>query len=132
MSLAANGFSGEVRYQWKRHQIQHALSLGASLKPMALIILKHTPQPPTYRTIFVFSACERYAKLEIYITIWVDDLLIARKHRKAIASVKQLLTKESEMKDLRELTWDEDYKDEWQDEWQCYTTRIAFDLHPRF
>ena len=42
-------------------------------------------------------------KRNIYITIWVDDLLIAGKDGKQIAWVKQQLSKEFEMKDLGEL-----------------------------
>ena len=42
-------------------------------------------------------------KLGIYITIWVDDLLIAGKDGKQIADVKRQLASEFEMKDLGEL-----------------------------
>jgi hypothetical protein len=40
----------------------------------------------------------------IYITIWVDDLLIASKHGRDIATVKAQPTAEFEMKDFSELT----------------------------
>ena len=43
-------------------------------------------------------------KRNIYITIWVDDLLIAGKNGRDIAAVKAQLAKEFEMKDLGELT----------------------------
>jgi hypothetical protein len=39
----------------------------------------------------------------LYITIWVDDLLIAGKSGKDIANVKAQLSREFEMKDLGEL-----------------------------
>ena len=42
-------------------------------------------------------------KRNIYITIWVDDLLIAGKNRRDIAAVKGQLAGEFEMKDLGEL-----------------------------
>ena len=42
-------------------------------------------------------------KRGIYITIWVDDLLVAGKNGKDIAAVKQQLGKEFEMKDLGQL-----------------------------
>ena len=43
------------------------------------------------------------AKRNIYITIWVDDLLIAGQNRRDIANVKGQLAGEFEMKDLGEL-----------------------------
>src|SRR5271170_4861562 len=42
-------------------------------------------------------------KRHLYIIIWVDDLLIAGRNVRDIAHVKQQLSKEFEMKDLREL-----------------------------
>jgi hypothetical protein len=44
------------------------------------------------------------AKRSIYITIWVDDLLIVGKHGRDIAKIKAQLSGEFEMKDLGQLT----------------------------